>query len=81
MSTNTGYSTCDLYFAAYLATARVPMLRTYREEGRLYWVFESARHDIDALTTGWMSGEAMVAACTYAEKIKSLKSQCFGGMR
>jgi hypothetical protein len=84
MSTTTEYDTCDLYFAAFLCAAHVRLVRSYRgEAGRLYWVFDSSKTDIDALAAGWMSGEATVPAYSYAERIRSLKSMAMssGGTR
>jgi len=70
------FRTPDLYFAAYLQTAGVEMVRTDRESGRVYFVFDSTIADIDGLKTGWFNNTGKVAAQPYAHNVKSLKSVC-----
>lgn len=66
----------DLYFAAYLQTAGVEMIRTDRENGRVYFVFDTTIANIDELKTAWFNNTGKVAAQPYAHNIKSLKSIC-----
>jgi hypothetical protein len=69
----------DLYFAAYLQTAGVEMIRTDREGGRVYFVFDASVADIDSLKIGWFNNTGKVAAQPYAHSVKSLKSICHMG--
>ena len=66
----------DLYFAAYLQTAGVEMIRTDRENGRVYFVFDTTIANIDELKNAWFNNSGKVAAQPYAHNIKSLKSIC-----
>lgn len=75
-SRNGEFKTPDLYFAAYLQVAGVEMKRTDRENGRVYFVFDSTLSNIDELKTGWFNNQAKVPAQPYAHAIKSLKSVC-----
>ncbi len=70
------FRTPDLYFAAYLQTAGVEMKRTDRENGRVFFVFDSTLANLDELRTAWFSNTGKVAAQPYAHCIKSLKSVC-----
>ena len=70
------FSTPDLYFAAYLQTAGVQLVRTERYEGRVYFVFDSSISNIDELKSAWFNNQGKVAAQPYAHTIKSLKSIC-----
>lgn len=79
-STRSGeFKTPDLYFAAYLQTAGVEMKRTDRENGRVYFVFDTSVANIDELKTAWFNNTGKVAAQPYAHSIKSLKSICHMG--
>lgn len=68
------FRTPDLYFAAYLQTAGVEMVRTDREGKRTFFVFDTSVADIDGLKTAWFSNTGKVAAQPYAYNIKSFKS-------
>lgn len=70
------FRTPDLYFAAYLQTANVPMINTVRENGRVFFIFSTDIANIDELKTGWFNQTAKVPALPYANAIKSLKSVC-----
>ena len=70
------FRTPDLYFAAYLQTAGVEMKRTERENGRVYFVFDTTIANIDELKTAWFNNTGKVAAQPYAHNVKSLKSVC-----
>ena len=70
------FRTPDLYFAAYLQTAGVEMVRNDREGGRVYFVFDSTIANIDELKTAWFNNTGKVAAQPYAHNVKSLKSIC-----
>lgn len=64
----------DLYFSSYLQTAGVEMIRTERENGRVYFVFDATVANIEELKTAWFNNTGKVAALPYANNIKSLKS-------
>ena len=67
----------DLYFAAYLIVAGVPMKKTDRNgTGKLTFVFDSSLCNIEELKNAWFSQTGKVAALPYANAIKSLKSIC-----
>jgi hypothetical protein len=64
----------DLYFASYLQTAGVEMIRTDKENGRVYFVFDATIANIDELKTAWFNNTGKVAALPYANSVKALKS-------
>lgn len=64
----------DLYFSAYLQTAGVTMIRTDKENGRTYFVFDTSIANIEELKTAWFNNTGKVAALPYANAIKALKS-------
>jgi hypothetical protein len=66
----------DLYFSAYLQTAGVAMIRTDKENGRLYFVFDTSIANIEELKTAWFNNTGKVAALPYANNVKALKSIC-----
>lgn len=70
--------TSDLYFAAYLQTAGVPMKTTVRttDNGKVYFVFDTTIVNIEELKTAWFNNSGKVAANPYAYAIKSLKALC-----
>lgn len=71
--------TSDLYFAAYLQTAGVPMKRTERpgdNGGKVYFVFDTSITNIEELKTAWFNNSGKVAANPYAYNVKSLKALC-----
>lgn len=71
------YDTTDLYFAAYLQTAGVRMIRTDRQgQGRLTFVFDNSMSNIDGLKTAWFNKTGKVSALEYANNIKNLKHIC-----
>jgi Domain of unknown function (DUF5659) len=71
------FRTADLYFAAYLQTAGVPLKRTDREAGnRMYFVFDTSIANMDELKVGWFNNTSKIPAQPFASAIKSLKSIC-----
>lgn len=70
------FKTPDLYFAAYLMTAGVQMLRQDRDSGRVYFVFDTSIANIEELKTAWFNNTGKVAGQPYAHNIRSLKSVC-----
>jgi len=66
----------DLYYSAYLQTAGVPMIRTDRENGRVYFVFDTTLSNLDELKTAWFNNTGKIAALPYANCVKALKSIC-----
>jgi len=68
------FCTPDLYFASYLHTAGVSMIRTDKENGRIYFVFDATIANIDELKTAWFNNSGKVAALPYANSVKALKS-------
>ncbi len=70
------FRTPDLYFAAFLRTAGVELKRTFREGGRVYFIFDTSIANIEELKAGWFNNTSKVAAQPYANNVKSLKSVC-----
>jgi len=70
------FRTPDLYFAAYLQTAGVEMLRTEREGGRVFFIFDTTISNLEELKTAWINNTGKVPAQPYAHNLKSLKSVC-----
>lgn len=70
------FRTPDLYFAAYLQTAGVEMLRTDRDNNRVFFVFDTSIANVEELKSGWFNNTSKVPAQPYANNIKSLKSVC-----
>lgn len=71
-----GFRTPDLYFAAYLQTAGVELLKHERENNRVYFVFSVDIANIEELKTQWFNSTGKVSALNYANNVKSLKSIC-----
>lgn len=67
------YRTSDLYYAAYLRVAGVPLIETAREGGRVYFVFESVEGLRD-LKNEYFNRKAKVPALSYADEIRSMKA-------
>lgn len=70
------FSTPDLYFAAYLQTAGVELVKHERHEGRIYFFFDTSIANIEELKTAWFNNTGKIAAQPYAHAVKSLKSIC-----
>jgi hypothetical protein len=71
------FRTSDLYFAAYLQVAAVPMIRTERNgNGKVSFIFDTSVSNIEELRTAWFNRSGRVQALPYADTIKSLKSIC-----
>jgi hypothetical protein len=77
---NVEYSTHDLYYAAYLQTAGVRLIRTDKQgSGRLSFIFDSTMSNIEELKTAWFNQSGRVSALQYANSIKNLKHICHMG--
>ncbi len=72
------YRTADLYYAAYLQTAGVEMLRNERDSstGRVYFFFDTTSVDMDSLRNGWVGKTSKIVAMDYANNLKTLKGVC-----
>jgi len=72
------YRTSDLYFAAYLRVADVPMLRTEREPygKRIHFVFDAVT-GLEDLKAQYFSRSAKVVALSYADEIRNLKAMLY----
>ena len=71
------FRTSDLYFAAYLQVAGVPMARTERNgNGKVSFIFDVSVSNVEELRTAWFNRSGRVQALPYADTIKSLKSIC-----
>jgi hypothetical protein len=72
-----GYSSCDLYLAAFLLSAGSKMISHERDSKtkRVYFVFEKSPL-INDLKVSYFGRQAKVEALSFADNIKSLKSLC-----
>lgn len=71
------FATSDLYFAAYLQTAGVPMKRTPRNgSGKVSFIFDTTVVNLNELRQAWFSQTGKIAALPFANNVKSLKSIC-----
>jgi len=72
-----GYSTCDLYLAAFYASAGCKIERSTRDPKtkRVHFNFEK-NPVISELRVKYYSREAKIDALTFADNVKSLKSLC-----
>ena len=72
------YRTSDLYYAAFLKTAGVPLLGTEGNGNKVVFVFEAKLDDgensLAALKNGWFNRTAKVPALTYADEIRTVKA-------
>jgi len=75
MHAPTEYRTSDIYFAAYLRVAGVPLLRTERDPNtrRMFFVLEEAEGFQD-LKAQYFSRTAKVVALNYVDEIRNLKT-------
>jgi hypothetical protein len=76
MEQDSEFKTTDLYFAAYLQTAGVQMLRSDKRDKRLSFVFDATTSNIHELTNAWVNRSGKVSAISYADAIKGLKHLC-----
>ena len=72
-----GYSSCDLYLAAFFLSCGVRMLSHDRDPRtkRVYFVFEK-NPLLNELKVNYFGRQAKVEALNFADNIKSLKSLC-----
>lgn len=71
------FRTSDLYFAAYLQAAGVPMTGYPRSgTGKVSFVFDTSVANLEELKTAYYNHQGRVPALPYANAIKSLKSIC-----
>lgn len=71
------FPTSDLYFAAYLQVAGVPMVRTEKNgSGKVSFIFDTSTSNLGELKNAWFSQQGRIQALPYANAIKSLKSIC-----
>ena len=70
------FRSSDLYLSAYLQVAGAPMIRTEREQNRVYFVFDVSIVNIEELKAAWFNNTGKVPAQPYAHSVRSLKSLC-----
>lgn len=78
---NSEYRTHDLYFAAYLQTAGVPLVRPDREANgrKVAFVFDVSAVNLAQIKNTYYSQSARIPALPFANNIKSLKALCHQG--
>lgn len=70
------YRTSDLYFAAFLKTAKCHLKNCdIDQRNKITFIFESNPR-ISDLLLGWTNRTEKVSALDYADNIKNLKSLC-----
>ena len=70
------FRTSDTYFAAYLLSAKVPMVGIEDSGSVFTFVFEEQdSRVVRELKTAYFSGYAKVSALDYSQKLKFLKSE------
>tara|TARA_B100001094_G_C17584480_1_gene508994 strand:+ start:203 stop:463 length:261 start_codon:yes stop_codon:yes gene_type:complete len=67
------YRTSDLYYAAYLRVAGVPLIETEKEGSRVFFVFERVE-TIRDLKREYFNRTARVPALSYADEIRNMKA-------
>ena len=70
---NNQYKTSDLYYAAYLRVAGVPLLEATKEDRRVFFVFEYI-DGIQDLKQQYFNRSSKVPALSYADEIRSMKA-------
>lgn len=74
---NQEYRTSDLYFAAYLQTAKCKLTGSEIDDNhKVTFIFEENPR-IKDLLLGWTNRTEHVCALDYADNIKNLKAICF----
>lgn len=74
----THYRTSDLYFAAYLKVAAVPFVDTFRDNGRVYFLFEDQGSSImRELKRQYFADVAKVPAMSFVQAIRLMKSMTY----
>jgi hypothetical protein len=72
------YRTSDLYYAAYLKVAGVPLVGTEKEKRRVFFLFENLDPaNIQRLKNQYFMDQSKVSALSYAQAIKALKGMVF----
>lgn len=72
------FRTRDLYLAAFLKVAAVPMLPNEQEQGATVFVFEDEGNGVlRTLKDQYFSNYARIQALSYARAIKDLKATLF----
>lgn len=74
---DTELETHDIYLAAFLSLAGCSLKRRYRTGPRVYFVFTNTAGSINNLRQSYYSGEAVVKAHDYSQKIVAIKNLCF----
>lgn len=77
MSSPQTYETSDLYFAAYLKTAKMDLLGTKKDGRRVIFLFDDLGDGTLAkLQIEYINRSSKIVALDYADNIKALKSLC-----
>lgn len=76
MGMESEFTTSDLYYAAYLKVAGVPLLGTRREGSRVVFIFEQTPLLSD-LKRDFYNRNGKVSALTFCDELKALKSLTF----
>jgi hypothetical protein len=68
------FRTSDMYYAAYLKVAKVPLVDTVREGGKVVFLFDPPDTTMmRALKNDYFSGHAKVSALEYKQAIQTMK--------
>ena len=75
---DTAYRTSDLYYAAYLKVAGVPLLGKDREGSRVVFLFEDqGPHAMRSLKNQYFSDQARVPALSFTQALRALKGMIY----
>jgi hypothetical protein len=76
------YRTSDIYFASYLCSIDLPMVKTESEEGndgnrKLVFIFKVPESDIGRLKASYFGGHATVRVRSFVDNLRALKSMVY----
>lgn len=77
-SNDNSYRTSDIYYAAYLKVAGVPMVSVGREGSRVFFLFEKTEGILD-LQREYYNRNSRIVALDYADEIRNMKNLTYSG--
>lgn len=76
------YRTSDLYFAAFLRVAEVPLKGIEREGKRVFFLFQDSEPSvIRELKDQYFMDKAKVQALSFSQSVKAMKALIYSGVR
>jgi hypothetical protein len=72
------HAASDLYYAAFLLSSGLDLVKTRRDGPRVVFLFSvDPDDDVEQLKIAWHSGKGEVSAQAYAQNLKNLKDLAF----